>query len=127
MHTSLLLLLGMTASSSALSGQAVVRGPLSSVLTSTAPGPLRAAVLQQPGDSVKRDIRPTHWKEGALVGGLTGAVGGAVLGTAVCRNSEEVGKSCTGTAIASGLIAGLVLTIPGALIGGQMHKGDVAE
>ena len=116
-----------TASSSVLFGQSAIPGPTSSVLTSTAPGPLRAAVPQEPGDSVERDIQPTHWKEGALVGGLIGVVGGALLGAAICRNSEQSDKNCTGSTVGGGLIVGLVLAIPGALIGGQIPKGAGAE
>ena len=125
--TSLLLLLGLATSSSALAGQSALRGPTASVLTSTTPGPLRAVVFGEPGDSVDRDIRPTHWKEGALVGGLIGATGGALLGAAICRNSEVADKSCGGTPVVSGLIVGLVLAIPGALIGGQIPKGGPTE
>ena len=106
----------------------MVQRPVPSVLFSNAtPGPLRTASLAAPADSVERDIRPTYWKEGALVGGLVGLAGGAVLGLVICAQSDEVGNSCTGSAVAGGLISALVLAIPGALIGGQMHKGEAAE
>lgn len=81
-----------------------------------------------PRDSLMRDIRPTYWKEGAAVGALAGAVGGALVGLAVCGLSEEVGKDCAGTAVIGGIGGAVVLAIPGALIGGQFRKrGDENE
>ena len=127
MRITLILVSASLASSSPAGAQALISGPLPSVLFSSLNrSPLQPG-LTQPADSLEGAAPPTHWQEGALVGGVIGAVGGAVLGTAVCRNSEEVGKSCTGTAVASGLIAALVLAIPGALIGGQMPKGGTSE
>jgi len=54
------------------------------------------------------------------VGGLAGAVGGLVLGSAFCE-MEGSGKGCLTAAILGG---GLLLVLPGALIGGQFRKGD---
>ena len=127
LRTSLLSLLGIMIFSSVVSGQAAVPGPAASVLTSSSFGPLTAAALQEPRDSLQRDVRPTHWKEGALVGGLIGLVGGALLGAEICRNSEQSDQNCTGSVVGGALISGLVLAIPGALIGGQMHKNGAAE
>ena len=124
---SVFLVIGLAMSSSVLFGQSAIPGPTASVLTSPASRPLRAAPVQVPGDSLERDIRPTHWKEGALVGGLIGAAGGAVLGLAICRNSEELGRNCAGSAVVGGLISAVVLAIPGALIGGQIHKAEAAD
>lgn len=107
--------------------QALIGGPMpSGVLSSVRGGPLRIDLTQR-SDSLEDAAQQTHWKEGAVVGGLVGAVGGAVLGTAVCKNSEEIGKSCTGTAVESGLIAALVLPIPCTLIGGQIPQGGATE
>jgi hypothetical protein len=123
-----LLILSVVAWSSRAAAQSPVQGPVPSVLFSCpAPGPLRSQGFIEPADTIDRDIRPTYWKEGALVGGLIGAAGGTALGLAICRNSEELGKNCAGSAVAAGLISALVLAIPGALIGGQMHKGGAAE
>lgn len=120
----LFLVLVLAVWSSPAAGQAAVPGPVRSVLLiSPAEGPLRAAALRLPADSVEHDIRPTHWKEGALVGALIGAAGGAVLGAAFCRNSEQAGKDCTKSSVLGGLVVALVLAIPGALIGGQIPKG----
>ena len=126
-RTSVLLLIAVMAWSSPVAGQAAMRGPVPSVLTSAARGQLRNTNLRQAGDTVQRDIRPTYWKEGALIGGLIGIAGGAVVGLVACSYSDEVGKSCIGSAALGALGGALVLAVPGALIGGQMHKGEAAE
>jgi hypothetical protein len=126
-RTSLLVFVGLAAFSAVLSAQSAIPGPTSSILTSTQPGALRAAILQERGDSVERDIRPAHWKEGALIGGLVGVAAGALLGAAICRNSEQSDRDCSGSTVGGGLIVGLVLAIPGALIGGQIPKGAAPE
>jgi hypothetical protein len=112
---------------SSAAAQAPISGPLPSVLLSSSHRTPLQTELTQPTDSLQGPAPPTHWKEGALVGGLIGAVGGTVLGLAICRNSEELGKNCAGSAVAGGLISALVLAIPGALIGGQLPKGGAAE
>jgi len=115
MRVVLLLLIGLTAWTSPAAGQVGPRGAAASVLVrDVAPGPLSAGWPAQARDSVVRDIRPTYWKEGALVGGLAGAVAGLVLSSAC-----EMG--CMTAAILGG---GLLLVLPGALIGGQFRKGD---
>lgn len=121
MREIMLVLVGLAVSASPAAGQAAPRGPAASVLFhDVARGPLSADWSVAPGDSVVRDIRPTYWKEGALVGGLLGFVGGFLLGSAVC----ESGTSCMTSAIIGG---GLLLLIPGALIGGQFRKGGDAN
>jgi hypothetical protein len=120
----LLLVLGLTLNPAAGVAQARPPHAAASVLFSAAArGPLHPAGLGEPRDSV-RNIQPTYWKEGALVGGGVGAVGGLLLGLAVCGLSEDPNSSCTGTAIAGALGGALLLAIPGALIGGQFHKGQ---
>lgn len=86
----------------------------------------RAALEAQP-DTVERQIQPTHWKEGALVGGVLGGLGGALLGHAICTQSEQPDKNCTGTTVIAAVLSAAVLAIPGALIGGQFPKGRGAE
>jgi hypothetical protein len=128
MRTSLLFIMSVAAWSTRADAQAPVSRLVPSLVISNAtPGPLRTPGLIAPADSIDRDIRPTYWKEGALVGGLSGAAAGTVLGLVICRNSEELGKNCAGSAVAGGLISALVLAIPGALIGGQMQKDGAAE
>lgn len=118
MRETLLLLVGLTVLGSSAFGQAAPPGPAASVLfRDVARGPLSVNWSAAPRDSVARDIRPTYWKEGALVAGLLGAVGGFLLGSAVC----EDGGGCNTGAILGGA---LLLVIPGALIGGQFRKGS---
>jgi hypothetical protein len=71
---------------------------------------------------VRPRIRPTYWKEGPLIGGVLGAVGGALLGHGVCELSEESRKNCTGSLFPGGVLGAALLAIPGALIGGQFPK-----
>ena len=119
----LLVLLGTPTFASAQGAAAPLRGPAASaVFAPRVSGPLHNRSLISP-DTARTGIGPTHWKEGALIGGLAGAVGGGLLGTAVCGQSDEVGNSCTGTTVLAALGGALLMAIPGALIGGQFPKG----
>jgi hypothetical protein len=72
-------------------------------------------------DSVPREIRPTHWKEGALIGGLALGLGLAVLADALCRSSDSGG--CGGATTGGFLLGGVLGGFIGALVGGQFPKG----
>jgi hypothetical protein len=72
-------------------------------------------------DSIPPDIRPTHWKEGALIGGLSMGLGLALLADGLCQNSDS-GGSCGGAMTAGFLLGGVIGGIIGALIGGQFPK-----
>jgi hypothetical protein len=72
-------------------------------------------------DSVPRDIRPTYWKEGALVGGISLGLGFALLWDSFCRSSDS-GGSCGGATTAGFLVGGVLGGLIGALIGGQFPK-----
>jgi hypothetical protein len=116
----LLLVLTMTSISAAQDAPSRVLGPQ--------PSQVRSAVLLAPPqqsvsvDSVRRQIRPTHWKEGALVGGLVTGLGLALLIDAFC-NSDS-GGNCGG-AVSRGLLGGgAVGGVVGALIGGQFPKSE---
>jgi hypothetical protein len=76
---------------------------------------------------VQSQIRPTYWKEGALIGGGVGAVAGALLGHDLCEMSEEIGKNCTGSVLLGGVLGAALVAIPGALIGGLFPKHEEAE
>jgi len=125
-RATLFLILGTSLGITPAAGQLPVRRPVPSVLfSSPARMPLGIAAANVPADTLERDIRPTHWKEGAFVGGLLGGGGGGLLSAALCRSSEQAGKDCTGSTVSGFLVGALVLGLPGALIGGQIPKGGV--
>jgi hypothetical protein len=69
------------------------------------------------------NLPETHWKTGAIIGGVGLGVLGAVAMQGVCET-----ESCaTGAAIGGFLIGGFIGGITGALIGGQIPKGAPAE
>jgi hypothetical protein len=103
-------------------------GPSASVLFNGPQRHLLSSMLTEPRrDTLPRQIRPTYWKEGVLIGGVLGAVGGAFLGHGLCEMSEEFGKNCTGSLLLGGVLGAGLLAIPGALIGGQFPKHEDAK
>jgi hypothetical protein len=85
-------------------------------------GPLDPPGSGQIADTARRDIRPTYWLEGALVGSAVGAVGGLLLGQFICEQSE--GQSCGVARVAAVVGTAVLVALPGALIGGQFTKGE---
>lgn len=84
----------------------------------------RLANRERPAlDSVPTEIRPTHWKEGALIGGLSVGVGLALLANGLCRSSDTSG-SCGGATTGGFLLGGVIGGIVGALVGGQFPKAE---
>jgi uncharacterized membrane protein YeaQ/YmgE (transglycosylase-associated protein family) len=71
---------------------------------------------------VVRQIRPTHWKEGGLVGALAVGAFGGWLGNEICRTSDDTGSGCTGAVLGGALGGGVLGFLIGALIGGQFPK-----
>jgi tetrahydromethanopterin S-methyltransferase subunit D len=122
----LLLIVGLAMWTTPGAAQRPPVGPVSSPLVGT-PAPRWRTALESQADTVERQIQPTHWKEGALVGGVLGALGGALLGHAICTQSEQPEKNCTGTTVIGAVFSAAILAIPGALIGGQFPKGQGAE
>lgn len=119
----LLLLLGAPPAWASAQAAGPIPGPASSVVFTARPdSPLHPAWSSVTPDTVRPGIRPTYWKEGAIAGGIAGAVGVGLLATAACGMSEEFGKSCTGAALLGGLLGGGLGAIPGALIGGLFPK-----
>ena len=59
----------------------------------------------EPPDTVPRQIKPTYWKEGGIVGAVLIGGSSAWLGHAICRNSQ--GGSCTGALVGGALGGGL--------------------
>ncbi|HET7042178.1 MAG TPA: hypothetical protein VFI13_09160 [Gemmatimonadales bacterium] len=87
----------------------------------------RASVLFVPPAAAADSTRypSTHWKEGALIGGAVGGILGFALGEGFCHFDESPGaKNCTGKASAGAVLGALLFAIPGALIGGQIRKGE---
>jgi len=121
----LLLLLSLLTLPAGVSAQTaaawVPRAAPSALLDPEVRGPLRANWNPEPQDSLPR-IRPTYWQEGALIGGLAGGIGLAVLAGGLCAYSDDYGKDCTGTTLLGGVIGAGLGGIPGALIGGLFPK-----
>lgn len=86
-------------------------------------GPLTpGSLLAEPADSVVRQIRPTYWKEGGIVGGLAAGAFLGWLAHGLCTDSDT-GGGCTGALVGGALGGGAIGFLVGALIGGQFPKG----
>jgi hypothetical protein len=119
--STLLLLLTLTTTAEAQDAPLGVRGPRAAQVWSAVPrGPLHQAFAP---DSVRHRVRPTHWKEGALIGGLAAGVGLALVGDALCRGSDAAGD-CGGALTAGFLVGGVMGGFVGMLIGGQVPKDE---
>jgi hypothetical protein len=107
---------------------AAAQAPLSpapSVLFSAgAGGQLGAHHRWAAADTVRRRIRPTYWREGALVGGAVGALGGLLIARFICEQSEDWSRGCTGTTLAAVVATAVLLAVPGGLVGGQFSRPD---
>ena len=85
--------------------------------------PLNTPLLaSEPSDTAIRQIRPTHWKEGGLVGALLLGGFGVWFGYEICKNSDDTTRGCTGAVLGGGLGGGVIGFLIGALIGGQFPK-----
>ena len=67
-------------------------------------------------------MAPDHRYEGLAIGAVAGGVGGLLLSWAICGQSDEVGKSCTGTVILGTLGGAALGGLAGLLIGGFFPK-----
>jgi hypothetical protein len=67
-----------------------IAGPRpTALLAAGANGPLRQPFAL---DSFPLEVRPTHWKAGALVGGATGGIAFAILMNRLCRSNLGGGR-----------------------------------
>ena len=73
-------------------------------------------------DTIRRQIKPTHWREGGLVGALLLGGFGAWFANGFCRSLDESGNGCGGSLIGGALGGGIAGFLIGALIGGQFPK-----
>jgi uncharacterized membrane protein YeaQ/YmgE (transglycosylase-associated protein family) len=121
-----LLLLVTVAWTGSTSAQTRLSGPAASVLFDTGHRDRALSLPWEVPDTAKV-IQPTHWKEGALIGGVLGLIPGALLGHAICENSEDPDANCTVWTILGGLGGAILLGFPGALIGGQFPKHQAAD
>jgi hypothetical protein len=56
-------------------------------------------------DTTAREIPPTHWKRGLLIGGLIGTVGLGAFVYAFCEGLSETQESCLGPALGGAAVA----------------------
>jgi hypothetical protein len=118
-QSTLILLLALPVAAAAQGAPARIAGPAPSQLLAAGPrGPLRQPLAT---DSVRPRIRPTHWKEGGLVGGVAVGIGFALWIDAFCRSSDS-GTDCGGASTAGFLLGGVLGGLTGMLIGGQIPK-----
>jgi hypothetical protein len=116
----LAIFLGLTIPSTGWSQSEAGRlwGPRSSQLFGAKPPPGMMLVL---GDTIPRPIRPTYWKEGAIVGGVVLGLLGAAFGGGMCAYADQR-QNCTGATLGGVLVGSLTGVSLGALLGGQFHK-----
>lgn len=116
------------AQAGAVSWPGLSRSSASSLYSNRPSTPLsQPSLAQEAPDSVPRQIRPTHWKEGGLVGALVLGGFGIWFGNELCRNVDDASVSCAGAMIGGGLGGGVLGFLIGALIGGQFPKGSSSE
>lgn len=111
--------------------QAVTWPPLSQLSVSplyieqpTAPLDLHL-LASEPSDTVARQIKPTYWKEGGLIGGVASGIFFALVGHAVCAYQEGNTRTCGLKLIAGAVFGGGLGFALGALVGGQFSRGPL--
>lgn len=123
-----LLVLTTPIPSEAQHAASTIVGPIPSpILGAGREGPLGAPALGDSADTLRRRIPPTHWKTGAVIGGLAAGLGLAVLAAGFCRYSEGPSQQCVGPVVGSLLIGAMMGGTVGALIGGQAPKTKAAD
>jgi hypothetical protein len=81
-------------------------------------------LASEPRDTVAKQIRPTHWKEGGIVGAVALGAFGVWFGNEICQKTDAGSEEgCTARSVVGGAIVGGGLGfLIGALIGGQFPK-----
>jgi hypothetical protein len=100
-----------------------LRGPGRSQLFAARP----SSPMQFTSDTAPTVIRPTHWKQGLLIGGAIGGVGLGFLGYALCHDLSETRTSCLGTTLGTAAVGAVIGGVTGALIGGAFRKQGPAD
>jgi hypothetical protein len=107
--------------------QAVPWPPLSQISASSlyierpsTPFDVHLSAAETP-DSIRRQIKPTYWKESGIVGALAAGAFLGWLAHGFCSYSES-GGGCTGALVGGALGGGVIGFLTGALIGGQFPK-----
>jgi hypothetical protein len=108
--------------SCALPSDGHAQGPVRSVLWERSP-PLVSESSELLSYS---DPAPDYRWEGLAIGAGAGAIAFALLGAAVCAQSES-GGDCIGPVLGVGLIGALAGGVTGGLIGGAITKGEPAD
>lgn len=82
------------------------------------------SLAREASDTITRQIRPTHWKEGGIVGAVVLAALGIWFGNEICQKTEAGNdRGCTAALVVGGALGGGgVGFLIGALIGGQFPK-----
>lgn len=77
----------------------------------------------EPSDTVARQIRPTYWKEGGLIGGVASSILVGLFAQGMCAYAEGNTRNCGLSLITGAVLGGGVGFGLGALVGGQFPKG----
>jgi hypothetical protein len=67
---------------------------------------------------------PTYWKEGAITGGAIVGLTGALAMNGLCHMDDANASGCGLAALGGAALGFLIGAVPGALIGGQIHKSE---
>lgn len=126
-HLPILLIFGLSAWALPGAAQLPVSGPAPSSLFGYRPRVASTSALAAEPDDSLRQPRRTYWKEGGLIGGALGLVGGAVVAQRLCGVSDDSTDDCTSGTLVAGAIGAALLALPGALIGHQFRKKPAAD
>lgn len=88
-------------------------------------GPRPSSLFRVPVVAPERTSpAPTYWKTGAIVGGTIVGVTGAFVMNGLCHMDDAEASGCGLAAVGGAALGFLIGAVPGALIGGQIHKKE---